>query len=261
MPASDCQRTLHYDREPVALADLLDRYDANEFDSPHRSTVPLVALLKDQGEAFDSLLLDLGMETGCALHCEFKVKPARGKPKASQTDLMLLSDDRAVAIEAKWNEPPYETVARWLARQGKDSTKSEVLEGWIDMLRGRASGCAAAADFASATYQMVHRAASACHDATFSSAVVYLTFKPSADRRAATADHLRSRLRHLHGLLGNPGDFPFYLAEVDLEPTDTYLKLAPLRKGDRNTGVLVREALLRKEPLFRFGSFRVEEIA
>jgi len=75
-------------------------YGGREFQSPTRSTVPLLSWLKHEQPMVSSLLRDIGMPAGCNLHLEYKVQPPKGIGKASHTDLMALSGEFALAVEA-----------------------------------------------------------------------------------------------------------------------------------------------------------------
>ena len=59
--------------------------------------------------------------TPISLHVEYCVTGVSdGNP--SQTDLMVFGIGRSLAIEAKWTERRYETVAKRLVRRTKDRT-------------------------------------------------------------------------------------------------------------------------------------------
>lgn len=109
---------------------------------------------------FQPVLREFGFENG-SLHFEFTVDPARGRGKASHTDLMAQNSCAAVALEAKWTEPEYALVAEWL---GSTATQNKrlVLQGWTEMVQPFANRQLSAEDFAGVAYQMVHRAASGC---------------------------------------------------------------------------------------------------
>ena len=62
------------------------------------------------------------------MHFEHEVPVQRGRGRSSFTDLMIFANDVAVAIEAKFTEPRYESVATWLS--GASTTnRVDVLEG------------------------------------------------------------------------------------------------------------------------------------
>ena len=85
--------------------------------SPRRSTVPLVDYWRDPelrlGALWDQLHVRQSGDTD--MHFEHEVPVQLGRGKSSFTDLMIFTDSVAVAIEAKFTEPRYESVATWLA--------------------------------------------------------------------------------------------------------------------------------------------------
>jgi hypothetical protein len=69
-------------------------------------------------------------------------------------------DTYCLAVEAKWTEPPYETVQDWLKKdksKSDPSNREEVLSGWLGLL----TPDVIASSFFNCEYQMIHRAASA----------------------------------------------------------------------------------------------------
>jgi hypothetical protein len=104
---------LHFNKRFLTDLDaLIKKYPEREFESPYRSTVPLLSLMKHGGDTWAAILGELGMSGQADLHVEFTVSSPKGRGKASHTDLMLRDADRVQAVEAKWGEPQYETVAK-----------------------------------------------------------------------------------------------------------------------------------------------------
>lgn len=254
--------TLHFDRDPRAdsLA-LVGSYETKEFASPFRSTIPLLALLKEQGQAFERLLDALGAGEACDLFSEYQVPCKRGRGKPSHTDLMIKSGRNAWAIEAKWTEPCYATVGEWLAEVGGDdsrlSNRREVVNGWLDLIRHHPPTTPDETTLSTLTYQMIHRAASACA-AGENPALVYLIFH-EGNELSSDKNFYRSQLSALHAAFGTPASFPFLLVTMQIERSAAFERLTRLKKGDDATGQLVRNALL-KDALFSFGELRVTVI-
>lgn len=253
-------KSLSYDRTVVAAVDdALSHYARDEFASPTRSTVPLLAWLKHEPAMVNSLLQDLGMPAECNLHLEYRVKPPTGRGNASHSDLMVISGDSSLAIEAKWTEPRYDTVGKWLETGANPDNRRDVLAGWLGLLQHHASQPLHRADFTDAVYQMVHRAASACA-AGGKPALAYLLFKPSPDPRTADLRTIRDDLTHLWSVLGRPSTFPFYLVELPLSRTTLFDALASLPKGNQITAQQVRAALFGSDRLFSFEKHRVTSV-
>jgi 3-oxoacyl-[acyl-carrier protein] reductase len=265
---------MYFDTVAVAnFAELVSKYSEGEFASPYRSTIPLLSLVKDQCALLRKILTEFDVPDRASLHFEFKVDPIRGRGKPSHTDLMVRSEQRALAIEAKWTERPYDTVAVWIRKGAtpthrRDATpvgheaarnnRREVLAGWIDQLQRFAARELDPQDFTGVTYQMIHRAASACYDAS-NPQLTYLHFVDAHDRKRDSIDYCRRQLQHLHALLGHSSQFPISLVTIVLTPTGNFRTIEGLPRGKPATAGLVRDALLNTT-LFEFGEYEIEKI-
>ncbi len=149
--------------------------------SKKTSSLPLVQFwkpdhhtrgLSEWAEAFlkkCGLPLNLGEPKFCF---EYPVPVNGGKGKASMTDLMILADRYAIAIEAKWTEckRKYETIKEW-KKSGDVENHKKVLNGWIayidEYLKDRGSNwkMKTAEAIEEIPYQLLHRVASACYAA------------------------------------------------------------------------------------------------
>jgi hypothetical protein len=89
-----------FNQTPVHdLAALLHSYDVGEFHSPLRSTVPLLALMRDERNALRKVLSTCEVPMPTDLHFEFKVDHlSEGRGKASHTDVMGISGNVCIAI-------------------------------------------------------------------------------------------------------------------------------------------------------------------
>ena len=255
---------IHFDASPVAnLGELVGRYRPGEFESPYRSTVPLLALLRDGQSVLRQILIACNISTPVSLHFESRVGPPRGRGTPSHTDLLVLSDRASLAVEVKWSEPRYETVSAWFDGAAASKTskspghydspgnRPEVLKGWHDLLVQHAPKASGLSDFSDTVYQMVHRAASSCAWQR-SPQLAYLQFSPLPTGEQPDSNQLWHDLEQLHKLLGSPYDFPFHLIEVPIKATPSFEKLRQLEKGSPMTGQWVRQGLLN-EMLFEFG--------
>lgn len=185
--------------------------------------------------------------------------PVKGMGKASHTDVMAKTNGAALAIEAKWTEPRYKTVAAWLGKDGGSPNQRAVLDGWIDLLRPRTKKALRAAEFSGTVYQMVHRAASACAGCWESRpSLAYVQFSLPQFARTRPS-WIKRDLADFRELLGLTSQFPFYFIEIEIEPTVHFRSIESLRKGVPETGVAVREAL-RGAPLFEFGEIYAHQI-
>lgn len=101
-------------RQVTGFDNLLENYDHEEFDSPRRSTIPLLVFWQNPIPRLEqfSELLGFALNSQAEFVFEYQVSPIRGKGKPSHTDLMIITGDVAIAIEAKWTEPRYPTVRK-----------------------------------------------------------------------------------------------------------------------------------------------------
>src|SRR5258706_7377560 len=194
----------HFDRKPVHdFAELLHSYSGDEFDSSHRSTVPLLALVRDKQSTLQEILAACQVPMPVDFHFEFKVDPSKGRGKPSHTDLMVISEPVCIAIEAKWTEPPYENVGSWLSKGADKTNRRGVLEGWLALLSPHGTPLSSN-EVDDCEYQMLHRAASACATASSYAArkrpmLAYFKFtSPNMPPSAARAEYYKAALALLH---------------------------------------------------------------
>ena len=238
---------------------LLARFEPPALASPFRSTVPLLALVRDDWSTFRHVLALGQFPDDADLHFEFQVKSPRGVGRPSHADLMIRGESAAMAVEAKWTEPRYETVAARLARpESGDQDHREFAGGWLDLLRPFATRPLTLDEFSGAVYQMVHRAASVCA-ITRAPSLAYLHFTSSTATQGEGTSQYHADLSYLHGILGHPAGFPFHLVELPIEPTSEFATIKNLEKGSLDTDRAVRATLLSSR-LFAFGQPRIRTI-
>jgi uncharacterized protein DUF6946 len=249
--------SLFFNQQPIStVADALPLYRAKEFNSASRSTVPLLSLLAHSADQWPAIALACTpAHIARQVQLEFKVAPPHVKGTPSHTDVMLLTKTHAFAIEAKWTEPPYETVREW---KGHTINGAMVLQAWLALLERHSAKRLDPQAFGDAVYQMVHRAASACAS-TRKPCLVYVQFCPLPQGRQPEVERLRADLTHLHSLLGAPPHFPFFLIEANITWSRAFDDLKVLPKGVPTTGDAVRLAL-RAGPLFDVTSVKVHRI-
>jgi hypothetical protein len=116
-----------FDTEAVPdLVALCERFTGKSLQSPYRSTIPLLSLVEHSRKEWDALLKSWGAPTNATIHFEYRVASAKPGGNASQTDALLISGSTVWAIEAKWTEPRYETVAKRLRRPEADGPAGAV---------------------------------------------------------------------------------------------------------------------------------------
>ena len=220
---------------------VLDRYPVQEFDSPTRSTIPLLEYWRSPEERMRELTaaLRVPLPSRVELNFEHTVYPPRGRGKPSCTDLMVISAEFVMAIEAKWTEPRYETVQHWLS---DSENRAEVLRGWCDLLEQRGANPIREEDLCGLPYQMIHRAASACHPhgATTGRWLVYLLFDTTTKER----DAYLTDFRHLRDVLGAQSSLGIALAKCTIEPSGRLVELRTRwNSGERRLHVPVLQGL------------------
>ena len=249
---------LYYDRSPLTDFNELVQSCKPDLESPTRSTVPLLAMVKEGHVLFERILPELQLGMDSKVHFEFKVKPPRGNGKESHTDMMVLSGDTAVAFEVKWTEPRYSSVEKWMQEGEKPENRREVLQGWLDLLQQHATRTLTRDDFSEAIYQSIHRAASACATAVHPQ-MIYINFTPLPNGCKSDLEEYRKDLAHLHGLLGSPHDFPFYQIEVQMEFSEAFERIKDLPKKSSETAEVVQAALC-DDSLFKFVKYDIHKI-
>ena len=230
--------------------------------SPLRSTVPLV----DFWRTPESRLAQLSAAIGVALLpptdlCfEYPVPVPRGRGKPSFTDLMIVANSAVVAIEAKFTEPPYEIVGAWL-RDPPEANRSEVLEGWLDLIRGASGTSLSVADVMNLPYQLIHRVASVCSVSRPVRAVVYQVFgQEPLDFGQDPLAYYANNLSDLRQRLGRTAAIGFHVLGCPLNSLSTHENLVKRwKQGDRHFGEAVRDALLTG-PLLSFGEPSSESV-
>lgn len=218
-------------------ADLVDAYREVDFDSPTRSTIPLLELWRSPKRRARELGEALAISPPAQVQLDFEhlVWPPRGKGRPSHTDLMVISHEAALAIEAKWTEPRYPEVGE---RLPTTKNGAEVLRGWCDLLELRGDGLVREADLYELPYQMVHRAASACHVEDVPRRwLVYLVFEMTAHKRTEyIAD-----LRQLRDALGPSSTLGIALVEGTIEESTLLIGLRDRwNRGERGLHEPVR---------------------
>jgi hypothetical protein len=217
---------------------------------PLRSTVPLV----DFWRTPESRLAQLSAAVGVPLLAptdlgfEYPVRVQRGRGKASFTDLMIIASSAVVAIEAKFTEPRSEIVGDWLG-DPPQANRSEVLEGWLELIRSVSGVSLRVAHVMDLPYQLIHRTASVCSVSGRVRAVVYQVFFFGQD----PPDHYLNDLPDLWRRLGRTGAIGFHVLSCPLNSLPAHENLVKRwKQRDRHVGEAVRDALLTG-PLFSFG--------
>jgi hypothetical protein len=240
---------LSYCGDPVpSFAELIRRFPLDSFGSPNRSTLLLLDYWRDP-HATASRFLSLFGHGPCdlELHFEYQVAVAKGRGKPSFTDLMIVHPHCAIALEAKYTEPRYESVREWLSLT-PSANRTAVLEGWFSAIAQKIGKQPDEVLCRDLPYQLIHRTASACTLQREETWVVYHVFGKAATHYADDLIAIASALRTTQ--------IRFALLSTPVMPTAAhdYVWLAwgrsHAQRGD------IRAALLAG-PLFAFAETRI----
>lgn len=222
--------------------------------SPRRSTVPLIAYWRRK-DALDTLWTSLGAVAPAEVELRFEhptpVRHGRGKP--SYTDLMIVGEKVAVAIEAKFTEPRYETVGEWLGGT-PSSNRTAVLGGWLSHINDATGGHCTRESVGEVPYQVVHRTASVCAMNRPDRVVLYQVFKSPLP--SFYADDLRTLIRQLP----NGSSLSAWVQSCPAHPLPEYQEvLARWDGGSRDVAADVRR-LLVEDRLFEVSAGAILEV-
>jgi hypothetical protein len=229
------------------FSSLVASYPYKEIASPKRSTVPLLAYWAHPESRLCDLCTNLGCNPSVPLefHFEFPVPVQHGAGKPSFTDLMILSPTFAIAIEAKYHEPAYETVKAWLGDPLR-SNRIAVLDGWIKLIEEGTGVRLSAPELSSYPYQLVHRIAAACFPPAAQRWVVYQLFSDTK------ISYYQKHLSAIYHLLHGQAKLSFGLLLTPPKVSAEYKHLKSLwASGQRDLSDPVRSGLL-SDSLFKF---------
>lgn len=246
------------DKEVVGYEELLLRYPKKEFDSPFRSTIPHLLFWRSVETRFQEFCKVIGVQpsSSARLSFEFQVKPLYGRGNPSHTDLMLTWDNYCAAIEAKYLEPEYDTVEQWLEK-GQRENRLMIVQGWCDLL-ARNTGLDVSVDSVrKITYQLLHRAASACTIPDRTPLLIYEVFVD--EEPSPVMVEYPERIRELLNLL-KPNLIQGFVLKIPIRSAPEYGELkAHWKNGHRQLHHNVLMGL-RTGTLMSFGEPEVIEV-
>lgn len=236
---------------------LVNAYPARELPKPTRSTVPLLSFWKAYPQRLPKFLKELGqVHTGeVKLYFEFQVA-SFGRNKPSHTDLMILTDQVAIAIEAKWSEGQYDSLSKWFAKDPSDNRKT-VISHWLNLISQKIGCVPCREDLNEVIYQMIHRTASACSFPAKKPILVYQSFEEADDPHPDRFGALTLFYNKLH----QPENLQFWFARVPVRRTDAFRALAfECANVPANRAEKIRTAIIEHD-LFEFGEPELVKIS
>jgi hypothetical protein len=203
------------DEKINSFNEIVDKYGKNEFKSPYLSTIPLLVFFKSELWNNFGLIADSD-KLKVKYFFEWETEVVKGKGRASCTDLMIVSDDVCIAIEAKRTEPLYASVKKWL---GDSENKKLVLEGWLEIIEAKTNKAIDILLINDLPYQLIHRVASGCSMKKEETHIVYLVFDVEKYQR----DYYLKSINSFLNLLGN--NISIQLICLDIDKLDEQKRL------------------------------------
>jgi len=242
--------------EATGFTELLNLIPDAVLASPRRSVVPLVDFCRYPDQALKSISGVTGIHIGATANLcfEYAVSVQQGRGKPSYTDLVILTPETAIVIEAKYTEPQYETVLSWL-RDPREPNRMAVLEGWLKLINRVAGRMVVVDDILDLPYQLVHRCASACHSELQQRAIIYLIFGKTVP------EHYREHAKRLDVILSAPGTIPIFVLSCPVTALPQYHRVVQLwDAGQRKLSDAVRQTLA-EGPAFKFGELHTSYVS
>ncbi len=228
---------LYFKKEKLnSFDELIYRFNIKEFKSPYRSTIPLLILCKTRPNHLLRLAKNIE-ESSAEYIFEFETPTVKGKGSPSCTDLMIKYSSSCIAIEAKWTEPAYISVDRWI-KKGNIENRKQVLEGWLEIISNLYKINISIDMVIDLPYQLIHRTASACSLEKKDVNVIYLCFDLSKFKRKYYTNQLSKFSLLLEGKIN------FYLAFCEISKMENQNSLeVDWKNGNRNLSNRVLQGL------------------
>lgn len=206
-----------------SFTDIISAFGKSEFKSHTRSTVPFLQFWRCPGERIKELARHLKINLGesAVFDFEHKVPVVKGKGKASHTDLKIILENLSLTIEAKYLESRYPTCSKWLKNTKTPKNKKMVLEGWINLLNEAATSKISLNDVQELPYQVIHRAASACHSPKDKRVLIYQLFDADEKKR----NMYLADLKKLSELVGKDSKLGIYYVDCHIGETTIWRDL------------------------------------
>jgi hypothetical protein len=238
-------------------------YSDHDLAKPTRSTVPLLCYCMPDLRRIGSLVDQLrGRCKDFDLFFEFPTPSINTKAKSSFTDLGIALVPRGgIAIEAKWTEPAYATIQKWIAAGEYPDSRKKVVDHWLCIMGPYLKKPLSVGDLPLDTiiYQMLHRTASACNLANSGGPVrvVYQVFETEG---AEHPDYGAAIRTFMDAVVPGPSLW-FFVHKVVMKPTPQFAKLQKRCAGqsDADSAAAIRKAIVEEE-LFTFVSESLTEI-
>lgn len=217
-----------------SYSELINKYGINEFKSPYRSTIPLLAyFITDKWNYLNLIESSKELIVKCIFEHKTPVKYGKGSP--SCTDLMIETKDECISIEAKRTEPPYIKVKKWI---GDSNNRELVLDGWLETICDYINIEINKEEVYELPYQIVHRVAAACSMQKVKAHVAYIGFDITKTRM----NYYFSCIDLFNKILKNKIDFHLFNFQIIKSDEQKELELL-WDSGNRNLSERVKVGL------------------
>lgn len=195
---------------------IIDMFQQNSINSVRTSSLPLLAFWKETNSRLKDLLKFLEIETTEKYSLCFEYPTSSGiRGKASMTDLMLFSDSKKIAIEAKFTEirENYELVKDWIEK-GNEQNRKEVLAKWVDMVKPFSLSNLNNENLEQIPYQFLHRTASACDKFTYAFVIYQIFFDSETEK---FLQRFKEKLKQAKEIINPNQKLKFYVWPIEVK--------------------------------------------
>jgi hypothetical protein len=236
----------HYGKpNSLSYPDLLDISSTENLNSLKTSTLPMLQYWKNSTSKLRKYINEFKLTDSDFEFClEYPTRSYKSN-KSSMTDLMLISNDYKIAIEAKYTEVkhPYELISTW--NKNTENRKS-VLQHWKQIIENYSNGIDDEL-LNTIPYQFFHRVASSCFASPKQAITVYQIFydNDTRDQSIEFCNLLKDSAKKI-----NPKEeLKIYLHLIETEMI-------------KDENIKINNALqhLKDKEIFDFGSEKFERI-
>lgn len=225
---------------------ILDQFSSTKINSLRTSSVPLVQFWKDTDKRLDDLFKKLDIQCINPTLCfEYPTKPKEGKGKSSMTDLMILSNNFKIAIEAKFTEykkNEVDLIDKWKHSGKNEENRKKVLNYWSSLIKPFSEGY----DDVSLNqidYQFYHRVASACYNSNDAAIVVYQVFYD--DETVEYLEGYTNKLMDYIKILNPNKKLRFYTWKIEVNQKIKNIKDPFIKMKSQNVYEFVKSEILQ----------------
>ncbi len=189
--------------------ELINSYENKEFDSPFRSTIPLIELFFENKETLKKIF---NYDESYNAVFEDETKPYETSSHPSCTDLRLYNKTYNYCIEAKQTESKYGSVAKELKANPE---KQKTIKGFLNIINNRCNTKIEINDVLDITYQIF---ASACK-VSDRTEMLYFCFNITPEKE----NYYKTELKKINKLTNST--IPIKIVLMDAIPSNTFKKI------------------------------------